>query len=204
MMANLFKHAADLAILALRQGDFIPRIVRLAHQTHLCGRRAYRTQAFRAGLAANADSLTQLLNVIFLRQSCHLHQICLGNVRSSLGKEVGQLAVIRHEQKAFTGVVKAANRIYALAHVLDQAHHRGAAFRIGNSRHISFGFVHQEIDVFFSTVKQLAIDLDVVGGEIGLGPEFSNDLAVDGDAALRNQFFSFAARGYSSGGNNFL
>jgi hypothetical protein len=80
MMANLLKHAADLAILALRQRDFIPRIVRLAHQTHLCRRRPYRTHAFRARLAANADSLAQLLNIIFLRQSCHLHQICLGNV----------------------------------------------------------------------------------------------------------------------------
>ncbi len=141
MMADLFKHAADLAILALCQRDFIPRIVRLAHQTHLCGRRAYRTQAFRTGLAANADSLTQLLNVIFLRQPCHLHQICLGNVRSGLGEEVGQFAVIRHEQQAFTGIVKAADGVYALAHVLDQPHHRGPAFRIGNSCHISFGFV---------------------------------------------------------------
>jgi hypothetical protein len=53
-------------------------------------------------------------------------------------------------------------------------------------------------------VQELAIDLDVVGGEIGLGAEFSNDLAIDGDAALGNQFFRFAARGYSGGGDDFL
>ena len=204
MMANLFKHAADLAILALRQGDFIPRIVRLAHQTHLRGRRAYRSQAFRSGLAANADSLTQLLNVIFLRQPCHLHQICFGNVRSGLGEEVGQLTVVRHEQQAFTGIIKAADRIYALAHVLDQTHHRGPAFRIGDRGHISLRLIEQKVDMLFRTVQQLAIDLDVVGGEIGLGAEFGNDLSVDGDATLRNQFFSFAARGYSGGGNDFL
>ncbi len=58
--------------------------------------------------------------------------------------------------------------------------------------------------MFFSTVKQLAVHFDVVAREIGLCAEFSNDLSVDGDAALGNQFFSFAARGYSGGGNDFL
>jgi hypothetical protein len=88
--------------------------------------------------------------------------------------------------------------------VLDQAHHRGPAFRIGDSCHVSLGFVNQEIDVFLSAMKQLAVHFDVIECKIGLGAEFSDDLSVDGDPALGNQFFSFATRGNSGGGDDFL
>ncbi len=193
MMADLFKHAAYLAVLTLRKRDLIPGIVGLAHQTHLCWSGPHRAHVFRARLAADADSLTQLFNVIFLRQSRDLHQICLGHVRSGAGKKVRQLAVIGHEQQALAGIVKAADGIYALAHVFDQAHHCGPAFGIRDCGDVSFGLVYQKVDVLFSAMKQLAIHFDMVAGQISFGAELGDDLSVDGDATLRNQFFGFAA-----------
>lgn len=193
MMADLFKHAANLAILALRERDFIPGIVGLAHQTYLRRSSAHRAQGFRTRLAADANSLAQLLNVIFLRQPSDFYQICLGDVRSGLGQEVGQLAVIGHEQQAFTGVIKASDGIDTFTHVLDQAHHRRAAFRIRDGGDITPGLVNQKINVLFSAVKQLAIHFDVVAGEISFGAQLSDDLSVDRDATLRDQFFGFAA-----------
>jgi hypothetical protein len=79
-MANLFKHATDLAVLALCKRDFIPRIVRFAHQPHLRRSRSHRAHGFRPWLAADADTLTQFFNIIFLWQSRYFYQICFGNV----------------------------------------------------------------------------------------------------------------------------
>jgi hypothetical protein len=80
VMANLFKHATDLAVLALSKRDLIPRIVRFAHQPHLRRSRSHRAHGFRSWLAADADTLTQFFNIIFLWQSRYFHQICFGNV----------------------------------------------------------------------------------------------------------------------------
>jgi hypothetical protein len=80
VMANLFKHAANLAVLALGKRDFIPRIVRFAHQPHLRRSGSDGMHEFRARLAADADSLAQFFNVFFLRQSRNFYQICFGNM----------------------------------------------------------------------------------------------------------------------------
>jgi len=80
VMANLFKHAANLAVLALCKRDFIPRIVRFAHQPHLRRSRSHRAHGFRSWLAADADTLTQFFYIIFLWQSRYFYQICFGNM----------------------------------------------------------------------------------------------------------------------------
>ena len=203
-MADFLKHAPDLAVLALSKRYFIPGIVSLANQANLRRRSAYGAEVLCSQLAANADSLTQLFNILFLRQPANLHQISFWNMGSGLGEKVGQFAVIGHEQQAFTGVIKTADRINALAHVFDQAHHCGSAFGIGNRGHVAFGLVDQKVDVIFRTVQQLAIDLDVINGEIGFGAKFGYNLSIDGDATLGDQLFGFAAGSNSCGSNDFL
>jgi hypothetical protein len=204
MMANLLKHAADLAVLTLRKRYFIPGIVRYANQAYLCGRGAYGAKVLCSRLAADTDSSTQLFDIFFLRQPTNFNQISLGNVGGGFGKKVCQFAIIGHKQQAFTGVIKTADGVDALAHVLDQTHYRGAAFGIGYGGHIALRLVEQQVDVIFRAVQQLAIDLDVIGGEIGFGAELGNNLSIDGDAALCNQLFGFAAGSDPCGGNNFL
>jgi hypothetical protein len=88
--------------------------------------------------------------------------------------------------------------------MLDQAHYRGAAFRIRNGGYVALWLVHQQIDVAFRAMQELAIHFDVVAIKISLGAEFGDDLAIHGDAALRDQLFGFAARSYACGGDDFL
>jgi hypothetical protein len=88
--------------------------------------------------------------------------------------------------------------------VLDQFHDRGSAFRIRNGGYVALWLVHQQISVAFRAVQQLAIHFDVVAIKISLGAEFSDDLAIHGYAALRDQLFRFAARSYACGGDDFL
>ena len=112
---------------------------------------------------------------------------------------------------------QATDWIYALAHVLDQSHDRRPAFRIRNGRYIALWLVHQQINVAFSAVQELAINFDVVAIKISLGPSsvMTCPFTVTRPAVISSS--GFAARGYAcrcdyfcnlSGGNlslqNFL
>ncbi len=66
VMANLFKHAPYLPVLAFNQRHFIPGIFSVFHQTDLRRRSVDRFHASRPGLGANLDSAPQLFDPFFL------------------------------------------------------------------------------------------------------------------------------------------
>jgi hypothetical protein len=94
VMANLFKHAAYLAILALDQSHFIPGIFSVFHQADLRGRSVDRFHTSRPGLGANLDSAPQLFDPFFLSSSRNLYQVSLGYVRGSVRKFGSEFSVI--------------------------------------------------------------------------------------------------------------
>ena len=96
MMADLFKHAPDLPVLAFNQRDFIPRVLSFSHDAYLGGRSAHCLHATHSGLTANAHALAQLIDVFFRRLAGNLDQICFLYVRSRTSKKVGELAIIGH------------------------------------------------------------------------------------------------------------
>jgi len=79
-----------------------------------------------------------------------------------LGQVIGQIAIIAKQQQTFTVVIKPAEGINPLAHIFDQVHHRGAAFRVGNRGYVTFGFVQQQVDVALRALKKFAVDLHVI------------------------------------------
>jgi hypothetical protein len=66
-------------------------------------------------------------------------------------------------------------------------------FGVVKSGDVSLGLVHQEINVALRALKQLAIYADVINVRIGLGPEFSDDLAVYRHQSGGNDLLSLAA-----------
>src|SRR5262249_6590551 len=108
------------------------------------------------------------------------------------------------KQYAFAGIVEAADRIYAGADAVKQVHHGGSAFGVIDRGHISLWLVHQQVDVTLGTVEEFAVDADVIAFGIGFAAEFADDLSVNRDEAAGDELFSFAPRGDSSGGDDFL
>ena len=53
-------------------------------------------------------------------------------------------------------------------------------------------------------MQKLSVDADVVLLRIGLGSQFRDRTAIDGDPSGRDQFLSFPPRCNSGGGNDLL
>ncbi len=83
-------------------------------------------------------------------------------------------------------------------------HYGGAAFGIADGGDVAFGFVEHEIEEALGWLDGLAVDADGVGLGIGLGAEFGDDLAVEGDVAGGDDFLGFAAGGDAGGSEDFL
>jgi hypothetical protein len=111
VVANFFKHAPDLAVLAFNQRDFIPRIVAFSRQLHMGRRGAHGVQITMSRLGAQLEAAAQFLNVFRFGLAGDLDQIGFRHVRRGAHEMVGQRAVIGHQQQAFAQVVQAANRI---------------------------------------------------------------------------------------------
>lgn len=204
VVANLFKHPADLPVLALDQRDFIPRIVAFSREPHLGWSGTLRVHGAVTWLGREFDAVAQLLNIFLFGLARNFDQICFRHVRSSAHQMVGQCAVIGHEQQAFTEVIEAAYGINARSRLLHQFHHRGAAFRIGNCGDVALGLVQKKIDVALDALQQLAVNFDVVAFQVRFTAQFGDDLPVDGDAPLGNQFFCMATGRDAGRGDDLL
>jgi hypothetical protein len=204
VVANFFKHPANLAVFAFNQRDFIPRVVAFPGQLHMGRRGALRVHGAVAGLGAQLEAAPQFLNVFGLRLAGDLDQIGFRHMRCGAHEMVGQRAVIGHQQQAFAQVVQPADGIYARSRLLHQVHHRGPAFRIGDRGHIALGFVQQKINMTFCAVEQFAVNFDVVGCQVSLAAECGDHLPVHGDASLGDQLFGVATRRDSRRGNDLL
>ena len=121
-----------------------------------------------------------------------------------LGEAVGQLAVVGDDEQAFAHVVEAADGVEALLHLVEELHHRGAAFGVLDGGDEAAGLVEDEVAVALGALEQLAVDADVVAGGVGLGAQHGDHLAVDLDAALLDHGLGAAAAGDAGGGEDFL
>src|SRR5438552_11653313 len=81
MMANFFKHSANLPVTALNQCNFVPGIVTLFEETNLCRSGTDRLKTSMLGFATDPDSVAQLFNVLVRSTATDLHQIRSRNMR---------------------------------------------------------------------------------------------------------------------------
>ena len=200
VMTNVLEHAADLAIAAFDENDFVPGIGSVFEKADF-GRSGFDAATI---VESDGDPVTEALKRLSAGTAADFDVIGFGDVRGGLGELLGEGAVVGHEEKALAGVIEAAYGIEALGLVAHELHDGGAAFGIADRGDIAFGLVQQEIDETLCRLERLAIDGDGVRAWIGFGAELGDDLAVDGDATREDELFSFAAGGEAGGGEEFL
>lgn len=88
--SDMLKHAANLAIAALDQDDFVPGIGGVFDKANFGGR-SFDAAAIVEG---DGDAAAQALNGFFVGLAADLNEIGLGNVRSSLAELLGERAVV--------------------------------------------------------------------------------------------------------------
>src|SRR5262249_47624990 len=74
VMADLFKHAANLAVLALDQRQLVPGILSFANQPDLRRRGSHGLHVARSRPAADPQAPAKLLNIFFGRLAADFYQ----------------------------------------------------------------------------------------------------------------------------------
>jgi hypothetical protein len=155
-------------------------------------------------LEGDVDAGAEACEGFFVGTAADFDEIFFGDVRAGFRKFLGEGAVVGEEEEAFAGVVEAADGIDALGERAEKLHDGGAALGIRDGGYVAFGFVEHEVEEALGRLDGFAIDADGVSIGIGLGAEFGDDLAVEGDAARGDDLFGFAAGGDAGGGEDFL
>jgi len=194
------EHAADLAVAAFDEGDFVPGVGGVFVELDFGGRGFYAAVVVERDVDATAESSEGF----FVGAAADFHQIFFGDVGAGFGEFLGEGAVVGEEEEAFAGVVEAAHGIDTFRERAEKLHDGGAAFGIADGGDVAFGLVEHEINRALSGLDGFAVDGDGIGVGIGFGAEFGDDLAVEGDAAGGDDFFGFAAGGDAGGGEDFL
>src|SRR5712671_977166 len=200
VMAHSFEHAPDLAIASLDQGNFIPRIRRLLHDTH-SGRARLHSLAVVGG---NRNSRSQFGDSFFFWSPGYLDQICLRNMRSRLHQPVCEFAVISQDQQTFAGIIKPPHGVNSPLHPANQIHHRRTLLRVAHRSHESLRLVQQKVHMPLRSLKKLSVHADVVGLRVSLASQFGDCLAIYKHVARRNELLCLAPRSDSGGSDNFL
>jgi len=186
--ADGLEHAADLAIAAFDESDFVPGIGGVFVELDF-RRRSFDTAAVVEG---NGDTVAKALDRLLVGAATDFDEIGFGDVRAGFGQFLCEVAIVGEKQESFAGVVETPNGIDAGIERTEELHDSGAAFGIGNGGDVAFGLVEKEIERALGGFDGLAVDTDVVLIGVGFGAEFGDDLAIYGDAAGGDDLFSFA------------
>lgn len=132
----------DLAVAALDQSNFVPRIGRIFEQADLSGRELHAPTV----LKGDGDAVAKPLERLVAGLAANFDVVGLGNMVSGFGELLGQVAVVGEEQEAFAGVVEATDGVDALGQIAEELHDGGATFGVGDGGDVAFRLVQQEID----------------------------------------------------------
>ena len=198
--ADRLEHAADLAVAAFDEGNFVPRVGGVFLEADFGGRGFHPAVVVEGDVDAGAEAL----NGGFVWTAVDLDEIGFGDVRGGLGELLDQSAVVGEQKKTFRRVVKAADRIDASIEIAEQVEHCGAAFGVARGGDVAFRFVKHEVDGAFGGFDASAIDKDGVGRKVGFGTELGDHFAVDRDAPGEDEFLGFATGGDAGRGEEFL
>ena len=99
--ADLLKHAADLAIAAFNENDFVPGIGSVFDETDFGG----RSFDAAAVVERDGDARAQPLDDLLGRLATDFDEIGFADVRAGLGQFLSEGAIVGHEQQAFASIV---------------------------------------------------------------------------------------------------
>jgi len=177
---NSFKHAANLPIYSLVQ-----------HNAQTRGRNGVKPRDF-CSVAVEKNSAQQFWREGWLPQAIQRYLIFLVDLVTWLGKSLCEFAIVRQKQQTFSLRVETTDVEEAGKFWWKQIEDCIACVRIFPGRNESGGFVQHDGKSGSGTNK-FAADFDVVVRG-WLCAEVCADLAVDGDATLRDQLITMSPR----------
>ena len=207
--ANLFgkvsdgrKHLPQFAVTSLGQHHLKPGIVALAELADARRGCAHPRRTWFAFF--NRHAAAQALEFFRARLPGDLHEVCLLHARAGFAEQIGQFAVVGHQQQAFTQVIEPAHRVHALLRFGEKLHHRGPVFGIAHRGDVAPRLVEHKVAMPLGALKQLAIDANVIAPQIGLAAQLRHDLAIHYHASGDNHLLGVTSAGNARLGENFL
>jgi hypothetical protein len=207
-VADLLEHLADFAVAAFGKGDLVPGVFGVTDAADSGGLGEDATEFFFLG-AAFVDHYAgaELVERLIAGLAADLDKIDLGHLVGGAGEQVGEVAVVGHQQQALALVVEAADGEDARL-AGKELHHRRATLRVAGGGDVAFRLVEHRIAEAIGALarlgQQLAVDADVIESGVGFASELDDRLAVDLDASFSDQLLGLAAGGDSGRGDDLL
>jgi hypothetical protein len=155
-------------------------------------------------LALDERAPGELGPVYFIGHALHLGEVLPQHAVARVGHAQRELAVVGEDDQTLRTVVEATDREHALAHLAAEGiEHRRTAFGVVVGRDHTGRFVQQDIAQRLRRPEALAIDLDRVGGKVGLVPELGRP-TVDGHAPFPDPILRVAAGAHAGAGDQLL
>lgn len=110
---------------------------------------------------------------------------------------VGEVAVVGEEESAFAVPVEAADGVDAGHAFGEEVGDDGAVGGVIEAGDVADGFVEEDVGAFGLPADGFSVDFDAGAARGDFGAEGIDDATVNGDAALEDEFFGFAAAAVS-------
>ncbi len=191
-LADGFHHAANLAVLAFAQGDQGPGADAL-FRLDIRGRRHDLCGGGAEMFALVVDAANEALDVRLRKGGIEADEVLLLDLVPRVGKEVGEVAIIRENEQAFAVHIEAADRVQDDVANRHHVHHGWSATVIAGRGDDADGLIEREVAVL-AAVDRHAVDEDFVFIDVRAGAEFSDRLAIYSDAAIEEPILGLAAR----------
>ena len=160
------------------------------------------------GLADDADDglclCAQLIEFVEIETALHFDVIDLLDVRPRFEHGVRERAIVSQKDESAGGVIEIAYRIDAFRKTTQEIAESLAARGICEGGDDLGGLVQDQVDRLSDFFDEAASSLNLVDSWIGLGAEFTDDVAVDQNLAGENELFGVAARSDSGMRDDFL
>jgi hypothetical protein len=156
------------------------------------------------GAEAGAGFLAKTIEFFEGEAAFDFHVIGLGEVGPGFEDGGSEVAIVGEKDEATVGVIERADGIDALGKTAQEIAQGATALGIGEGGDNFGRLVENEVDMIFLGFDEAAGSFDLVGGGIGFGAEFGDDLAVDADLAGEDELLGVAARGDAGVGDDFL
>jgi hypothetical protein len=180
-VTELGEHSADLAILAFREN-------------HLQDRRfsplADDADSLGSNLAlGEPDSFRELVENLFRGVPRHDNLVDLLDAEFRMRELVGEFPVVGEEDQPRARFIESSNRVDTLSDLGKEIQDARSSGGVVVGRDVTLGLVDREVDMAF-LADALSVDGDLGFAYLDLGPEFANDLSIDGHATLEDEFLT--------------
>src|SRR5579883_2860818 len=178
-------HAADLAVASLVNGDFHKRIfLRIANPFH----------DSRSGEAiSQLNSVAKRFQLILGQTRRTLDEVSLGKFAFGTHDPIGELRVVRQDQKAGRILVQTPHRASERIHVRDQVINSWPTLGVFVGSDVTLWLVEQKIDLLLRT-HRLAIERDFVPLQVDPVIRSLDQFAVDAYTPSTNPLTRLGAR----------